>query len=624
MLAPLAVAGYHTDLRLAQTYGDEAIALQERLLGLSLARRLRPLLGRRLSLYAGLASGVLRFVLGSGPRGVAQYLEAVSLFVISSTALCGAFTLCLDGEAAARHARAIEPLAALGHDHVGGVAHRFAQGLVWVTEERQAAATATMRELAELLEHGRVEGLTEAARLLLLGGARYALGAIEGFRDGAHALRYAAALEGMGSRLYDMVADQVRANFHATRGEAALAEQHRSRVEMHAIDTGSGWQAEVWAPCSAVNAAVHTYDVLALKRAAGQLDQLAPQIPSLALFARLARESYGVLRGDPSAVDAFETFFLAQPPRSFIGWSTMAGLIVAARNDRGEHARARELGGWVLSHLAPEDLVYTAFSLTLEVHHAMARAGLGDLTGAALELDALLERCAPGNGPISLGLLHEYRARLYARQGESERANDHVERMGRHYRSTGHPALRARWERVRRELRVQNAPASSPPSPFGPASEVRLTRATFHDCLDADARAERTLEVLLARTDAGSGFLFALDGNAPPRLIAPLHGEEPTDALLQWMSAELAGATCSERPTELRVAEPLGMESPARRALCVLEHRGAPIACAVLELHARGSAVSPPRELLSFLAEVLVGAPEAYFSTGMSVTARRA
>jgi hypothetical protein len=80
----------------------------------------------------------------------------------------------------------------------------------------------------------------------------------------------------------------------------------------------------------------------------------------------------------------------------------------------------------------------------------------------------------------------------------------------------------------------------------------------------------------------------------------------------------------SEGPTELRVSDALDTERSVRRALCLLEHRGEPLACAVLELHARGPILAPPPELLSLLAEVLAGVPEAYFTTAMSVTARRA
>ena len=195
--------------------------------------------------------------------------------------------------------------------------------------------------------------------------------------------------------------------------------------------------------------------------------------------------------------------------------------------------------------------------------------------------------------------------------------------MSRHYRSTGHPALCARSERVRRELRMQAAPSSAPPTPFGPASELRLTRATFRDCLDADARAQRVLDVLLARTDAESGFLFALDGPTP-RLLAPLHGEEPSDELLRWLATELADPTHSELPTKILATGSRSVETPTPRSLCLLEQDRARVACAVLEPKTRGTLVSLPEELSQLLAEVLVGAPEAYFATAMSVTARRA
>ena len=59
-------------------------------------------------------------------------------------------------------------------------------------------------------------------------------------------------LDGMGAKLFEMFANQIRANYHGLRGEEELAESYRRQVELFAVQAGSGWQAELWSPASAI------------------------------------------------------------------------------------------------------------------------------------------------------------------------------------------------------------------------------------------------------------------------------------------------------------------------------------------------------------------------------------
>ena len=449
LLGPLAVAGYRSDLRLAERYGERAIVQQEQLLGLALARRLRPWAGARVSLYLGLTFGVVRSLCAHGKRGLSAFRDAIGLFIAACNSLCGAAATCLDAERAGRASRALEPLSWLGHNHVCNVAYRYTQALTLVAQDRQAEASQLLREVVAALQTRNVRDLPVGARSMFLGGAIYALGVLEAFRDQGDALALAEQLGDLGLRLYDLAADQVRATHYANRGETELAEEYAKRVELHAIDAGSGWQAEVWAPCAALNQAGLLRDVILLRRAGEQLEPLAARVPSLRFYAELAGRAYRGLRGEPNALDECVEWLRAVPARSFNGWASAIAMLGYMLNQRGDHARARELCGWALSQLSARDLEYTAFTLKLEVHHAHALAGLGEPDRALAELDALAERHGTHTGPLSLGFLHEYLARVSALAGDGQRVRVHVEAMTRAYEMTGHSGLIALAARMR-------------------------------------------------------------------------------------------------------------------------------------------------------------------------------
>ena len=477
LLGPLATAGYSSDLRLAQRYGEQATTAQERLLGLTFARRLRPWLGARLSLYVGLATAVLRFFAFRGTKGLHAFAQVIAMFVVSTISLCGAAATCLDGVRARRYAQALEPLSWLGRYHACGVAYRYAQALALLTEDRHADCATALREVIDTLDTREVTGLVVGSRGMFLGGAIYALGAAEAFREGEAALACADRLEALGLRLYAMAADQVRATYHTNRGHAELGEHFRRRVELHAIDAGSGWQAEVWAPCATLNDPCLAHDPVLYRRVAEQLQALAARLPTLGLYAELALRAYRAHRGEPRAVDEYATWLCALPPRSFNGWASAVAMLGACLCKRGDHAHARELCAWALSKLSPSDLEYTAHTLKLEVQHAMALAGVGEVQPALAELDALFARHEQAAGPHTLGVIHEHIARIAALAGDQRRVRDHVAASARCYEATGDVNLMSVAARLRLEL---NLPSQHPSRP-SPAPSDRAERTSVSD-----------------------------------------------------------------------------------------------------------------------------------------------
>ncbi|MDB4987170.1 MAG: serine/threonine protein kinase, partial [Myxococcaceae bacterium] len=241
-LLSLGLAGYFVDRRYERAYGERAIALFSKLLRIPLARRLSPLLGRRLALFVAL---VVAGVALHRRRSVALSLtETVRAILAVASALTGTALVCVDPDRARRYADSIEPLSALGSDHAAGLIYAFARSLEMRAREHTARSSADSREQIRRLESGRpIRNMPEDSRLQYLAGMYFGWSIPEAWRDDPEVLRLADRLESFGP-LYAMSADHVRASYYASQGDLVRARHHRSLVELHAVQLGSTWQAE--------------------------------------------------------------------------------------------------------------------------------------------------------------------------------------------------------------------------------------------------------------------------------------------------------------------------------------------------------------------------------------------
>ena len=149
LLFPLCFAGYYVDRRLADRHARPTVLLAESLLGLGLARRLRPFVGDRLSLWFGLAWGAIGFVVAPGRGGVSAFKALLSTLTTCIVFLCAKSTICLEAEEADWLAERLEPLTALGPRHATTVCHRYAIGLTHVT---RGHAARVVRDFEGVLE----------------------------------------------------------------------------------------------------------------------------------------------------------------------------------------------------------------------------------------------------------------------------------------------------------------------------------------------------------------------------------------------------------------------------------------------------------------------------------------
>jgi len=466
VLGPLVMAGYYTDRRIMEQHGEEALSVLAEVTGVARAARWRGRIGDRFALALGLGRGVFGYVRRYGWSGWSRFRDTFLLFSSACVMMVGLAVIVMDGARARRYASLLTPLLSLGG--APQLAYKLAVGLGLITEDRHADAVDKLREVLAGAQRS-IRGMSEGSLRILRSGALYALGSTEALCEDPKALERATELDSMGSPLFEMFANQIRALHHSLRGETAIARDYRSRVEAHALQAGSSWQAEVWAPSSRILSCELVRDLEEAKRIMEELDRLSEEIPSLRRHAALARSSYHKLRGDSAQSMALrEPVRTSEAPRSFNGWATMvAGHVLdCARTDQLE--RALKDGREALALYEPRELIATSVLTPLHVELALAEAEAGEIEAARERIEGALVRSIERGGPTTRGTLHEAAARIALVAGDRERAIAHQLDMERSFRPTGNPLLVARCERLKRAIaRVKKKPA--------PGGELRDT-----------------------------------------------------------------------------------------------------------------------------------------------------
>jgi tRNA A-37 threonylcarbamoyl transferase component Bud32 len=512
LYAPLALAGYYAERHYADRYTETTLALLQELLGLSLARSLRKRLGRKLSLATGLGWAALQFQVRHDNPRVPSFRQAVMLLFYCVAASTGVCAVCVDAKRARRYAEILEPMRALGRDHVATLMHDFCLNLAITVQDKPAEACERWQAMISRLDSGQpVRDLPEEVRVLYLAGALYACGAMETFRDTGKALQYAERLEAFKLKLYELSAHQIRMLYYANQGNLELAEYHRERVETHAIQRGTAWQAETWTYGAMIGVYTRTHNASGLKHCAQQLARLSREVTSLQRLSHRAQGGYLMQRG--SLVEAHGVLDNDEPPLQSAGWGRGRGTFAGVLNLLGDHAKAREVCQHALAQLSHGDLKFPGLYLGLQIELALAQAGLGDLHGAAERLDALIREHTSHGGPLTLGELHEARVRVAAGMRDRAALEHHIERLLLWRSQCGEAALMARAQHLAKSSR--NAIAGIVPTvrPSGGESVAPQARTVIHRLRHGGARtlaasAEWIMDQLGEYADIRAGHVF--------------------------------------------------------------------------------------------------------------------
>jgi serine/threonine-protein kinase len=545
VLVALAVCGFYVDRKTLDVHGEQALTGMQQRTGMSLAARLRPILGGPLSTMVGMGMGFLRAVLRSGfRRAVRVYRNDVMDLSRVAMLVMSAATITLDGT---RARAVVDKLAPLAHlPGAGAFSYGFAKVLSQLPEDRVAQTLAALGQIRKrLLDPTDLLDLRASDRQLMLAGAIYASGSLECFRESPDALLLASELDQMGPRLFQMFGDQIRATYHGLRGELAQSQHYRERVELFAMQAGSSWQAEVWAPATEVLVSLVTGDFIAVRRAAEQLERLGRELPSLRVHQQLATACYHLVRGDTEASFRIGRMPLdAHEPRGFIGWTSAVAGHVRNLAALGQAEQARMLGLRTFALLDAADREVSAMVAPLVIELALVEAALGDATGATARLESFLAELGTRGGPATRGNLHEALARIALQAKDLPRARLELSHMDRWLRPTENPALIARCERLHRELDTgdRTSRAALQTLDLG-LPEIDQLRDLLRGYKNRQERFERALEVLLEHTGAASGHMFAVE-DGELTWVAPRGRPQPDRALRQRLQDELT--RCAE------------------------------------------------------------------------------
>jgi serine/threonine-protein kinase len=537
-LAPLASAAYYADRQLAPKYGDETLLILREALGLARAEKLRRWLGSKLGLIVGLVGGMIGLRRLSKSGRVPTFRETFALFFNSVATLTGVYTISIDFETAQRYARLLEPLRSLGKNHVASFMADYCRNIaLMLTDEFVDVRDRWLSLLDRLQSSEPVRDLPVDTLPLYLGGGLYACGILESWRDGPSALEFAARLDRMGMKLYEMAADQIRMQYYANQGDVKLAEHYRDRVEMHAIQRGTAWQVELWGISTAITIHLRTGDALGMKRAAKQLEKLCNEIPSLTVYVSRARGAHLLLRG--KVEEALEPLEQGLGLQHYVGWTRGMGTLARAYNELGRHAEAKDTCLRALAATKPENQDFVAMNLIVQIELALADAGLGNHAAATELLDALIERHSKNQGPLTLGSLHHARARVALLAGDLDAFEEHRLKLDGWYRLTENPALVAQCDILVQQAERAAVHGYGAPAVFGHGTgKVGGVGHLFVACKTPRERADLALELIAGRANSKSGYLFRVEGLAAS-LVATLNADAPCRELLGAVSGRV-------------------------------------------------------------------------------------
>lgn len=534
LLSRLPPAQYSADRFLPDDHGEEILALVDDVLGLRAARRMRPWLGHKLSAFLALSWASLGFLVRRNNPLVPRFDVAVKLLLEAVTALTATHAIRLNPEFAARCARTLEPFTALGPDHAASFVYEFCAALSLMVQDRPAEAARRWNAvLATLRSNKRLRNMPDDVHQRYLAGALYACGVLESLRESAHALAYAEQLDALNAQLYAMSADQIRMVYYAHRGKLALSERYRRRVELHAIRRGSAWQVETWAPGALVQVYLRTYDVVGMNRALSELRRLSQRVPSFEVLVRRATGAYLLLRGQPREALPDLEGCLHEEPLAVIGWARAHGTLAQAYNALGEHARAKQVCLAALSRISNEDLSFLALNLGLQIELALAEAGLSRSAVAAEQLDACLAQHGPHQSRLTLGALHEARARVALLLGDTAGYRAHLGEMRMRYLPTATATLIRRYDQLANAGDPRAARAR-------PDADVALSQAasideSFSEISSVRECAETALCILAQASATSEAYLFLKEPQGVS-LAAKSSAREPPWQLEWWVS----------------------------------------------------------------------------------------
>ena len=556
-------AGVICDREVILRYADDTIEALRRWSGMGVASKLRPKLGRFLSVVIGVLWAAIRWPFlpsrkrGPGPRAAVTQLVALVNYAAS------VYSLGFDIVRGRITADILEPLAFL-RTRLPGASYLLAESFLWMALGHWQKVYRHVDEALYALENDRLTPLSDLDRNLGRGGALYMRASIDAMQMDPRYAETLEKLERLDLRFFDASTRMARVFFHRMRGEEELAKRAQAEGEMMSVQLGSAWVFDAqmqW--LSAVGYAL-SRDVLGLKRAVAGLERLLAQGHRVTHLLNVARADYHRERGDLElalkALDEADSF--AREDETFVRQLALAARAETHLAENAlEKARAAALEGIRLGD--DRDVGLLAERTRCARVLALVEAAEGDHEAAARRLEHEITRARTSGSPTMLGSLHEARARVALAMQDLVAFEHHRLECDAWFRSTANPVLIARAEWLVET--GQAARGSHPPDAMLRDDAVTMiqrsdpaSRASrlLSGCRGKHERAHKALEMLLTETNAASGYLF-LRHEDGLELVAPVHGQEPPEALVSALEAcvSLNASEVTVPDVQIRVGE---------------------------------------------------------------------
>ncbi len=405
-------------------------------------------------------------------------------------------------------------------------------------------------------------GLDQSHHRYTTYGVTYALGMLEAMLGLDAALGRAKAI--CDDPMHEVNALIITMIYHLWQGDARATERYKRQIELRRIqNTGRVWsEGSHLIPEIVAHAA--SDDLLRVKQTIDPIAQMANNLPDWVPVLCYARAEYHRIRGDAAAaLQQLERALELTSAGSHVLWGEIAAARLKVLDSLEQREQARDLGLQYLQAAAHNELGYGRNCI--EQSLACVHAGLGEREQAEALADAALayhERL--GAHGLNLGLAHETRARVAIRLGDHAQHEHHARRCAAVFRACSNRALIAKHERLLREARGRDGSATGA---GGPAALLTAQAAASHitsalsACPGPRERARLGLDLLVVRSGALGGFLYAIESGGP-FLVAQSGLEEPPSGLSQAVAEQLRAeviendTTASGSDTELYTPEP--------------------------------------------------------------------
>lgn len=437
LLVLLVRAGYYGELAAQHRHLERTIAALSRVTGMTLASRLRRVLGGKLALLIGYLYAVARRALTPARWRGPKVKDALAEFVLTVRTAAAALSSALDAAGTFRVLRWLDPLASLSKQSGGWLAREASMALAELSVGNYATASARYAQILPLLAKpvpDLDDRAREAIRLSCLNGRAQSAAS-----DGAPVtLELADQLE-RGSPFFAPHAECARMTYYAYRGEQPKAERHRIGAEVAALRGGTSWSATVVLTVRLAYGAALQRDIMGLVRVLPELERLSAIAPNLSMTKTLSEAWLEALRGRPErAIALYEGVIHSAEARQMSSHRLDRLLYATTCNMAGQHARAREI---CLSLLEGASANGKGRLRSPEPVLALAEAGLGDYHKAAELLEQHLRDALPSQNPLLLGGGHRDRAFVAVRANDRASFETHFAKMTEYFRATESAAL---------------------------------------------------------------------------------------------------------------------------------------------------------------------------------------